>query len=261
MKFFKKNKSDQLLDNAKANSKIAAKAGGVGSFFKELQSLDVENYGNWSMPIRATTWSLIGVVVAGFGFTALSWSSLDLIKMEREDRTVLLKTYQEKMQKLKGAEQYKHQLVEIESSFNQQLQQLPKETEIPGLVDDLNRAGKQSGLKFEDLKLGVEIPKEFFIEQPIEIKAAGDFHSFGSFLESVASLPRIVAVKSFSIKENSPKDTLNTGMPKIEYTIHASTYRYLDNKDSKKVSDKDADGKASAKKEAVASSSAKEGEQ
>lgn len=242
MKFkMKKGKGDQLANNAKqkgntadnTNKNTSAKSGGLVSLIKELQSLDVENYGNWSAPVRVVTWSLIGLLVAGAGFTALSWSTLGLINMEKEDRVLLLQAYKEKTVKLKSAEQYKYQLVEIESNFNQQLQQLPKETEIPGLIDDLNRAGKQSGLKFEDIKLGIELPKEFFIEQPIEIKAAGDFHSFGTFLESVAKLPRIVAVKSFTIKEISAQESLTIGLPKVEYSIQVSTYRYLDNKNSK----------------------------
>lgn len=254
MKLFKKNKGDQLINSVKPKGDtVTAKSGGVLLFIKELQSLDVENYGNWSKPVRAVTWSLITVLVAGCGFAALSWSVLDLIQMEKGDRVVLLQTYQQKMAKLKGAEQYKHQLIEIESSFNQQLQQLPKETEIPGLVDDLNRAGKQSGLKFEDIKLGVEIPKEFFVEQPIEIKATGDFHSFGAFLESVASLPRIVAVKSFSVKEISPMDSMNSGLPKVEYSINASTYRYLNNLNSQPTakSAKAASGEEAAKNDST----------
>lgn len=236
---FKMKKGAKTPETPKQNkdvvatpNKVATKSGGIGALIKELQTLDVENYGNWSKPIQMLTWSMTALFVAGVGFGVASYTNIGLINMERDDRVLLLQTYKEKQEKLKGAEQYKQQLVEIETGFNQQLQQLPKETEIPGLIDDLNRAGKQSGLKFEDIKLGVELPKEFFIEQPIEIKAKGDFHSFGAFLEAVSKLPRIVAVKGFTIKDVGSEAGFEAGLPKIEYSIQASTYRYLEGKKS-----------------------------
>ena len=41
----------------------------------------------------------------------------------------------------------------MEANFNQQLEQLPKETEIPGLVEDINVSGVNSGLKFKNIGL------------------------------------------------------------------------------------------------------------
>lgn len=37
----------------------------------------------------------------------------------------------------------------MQANFNQQLEQLPKETEIPSLVEDINLTGVNSGLKFK----------------------------------------------------------------------------------------------------------------
>lgn len=39
------------------------------------------------------------------------------------------------------------------ANFNQQLEQLPKETEIPSLVEDINLTGVNSGLKFKNIRL------------------------------------------------------------------------------------------------------------
>jgi type IV pilus assembly protein PilO len=43
------------------------------------------------------------------------------------------------------------------------------------------------------------VKQEFFIEQPISIDATGDYHSFGSFVSSLAALPRIVTLHDFTI--------------------------------------------------------------
>lgn len=200
------------------------KAGKLSKLIKELQGLDVENYGNWSKPIQVTSWVVVGVAAAVIGFFATSNSLISLTETEIENRAVLVSEYETKYGKYDAATRYKDQLVEIEKRFNEQLQQLPKETEIPGLVDDLNRAGKQAGLKFETLQLGSEVSKEFFIEQPIEIEATGDYHSFGQFVSLVSALPRIVTIQAFNASVADDK----ARVPEVTYSIKASTYRYLD---------------------------------
>lgn len=200
------------------------KAGKLSKLIKELQGLDVENYGNWSKPIQVTSWVVVGVAAAVIGFFATSNSLISLTETEIENRAALVSEYETKYGKYDAATKYKDQLVEIENRFNEQLQQLPKETEIPGLVDDLNRAGEQAGLKFETLQLGSEVSKEFFIEQPIEIEATGDYHSFGQFVSLVSALPRIVTIQSFNASVADDK----ARVPEVTYSIKASTYRYLD---------------------------------
>jgi type IV pilus assembly protein PilO len=159
------------------------------------------------------------------GFFISSNSVIGLTSSEIETREQLIGEYQAKYAKYAGAVKYKDQLVEIEKRFNEQLQQLPKETEIPGLLDDLNRAGKQAGLTIESLQLGTEVNKEFFIEQPIEIEASGDYHSFGKFVEMVSALPRIVTIQTFTAGERN--EGVENRVPETKYVIKASTYRYL----------------------------------
>jgi type IV pilus assembly protein PilO len=120
------------------------------------------------------------------------------------------------------------QLQEMEARFNQQLEQLPKETEIPGLVEDINVTGVNSGLKFKNIRLENEVKQEFFIEQPIAIEATGDYHSFGAFVSGIAGLSRIVTLHDFEItaSENQEK---KTDIPKVDYSLKAKTYRYVGN--------------------------------
>lgn len=203
----------------------SGKVNKLGQLFKEIQGLDVENYGNWSKPVQVTSWVLAGTFAAVIGFIATSGSVIGLTSAEIENREVLISEYEAKYAKYAGAVKYKDQLIEIGKRFDEQLQQLPKESEIPGLVDDLNRAGKQAGLKIESLQLGMEAHKEFFIEQPIEIEASGDFHSFGKFVASVSALPRIVTIQTFSASEAEQAGSAR--VPETKYVIKASTYRYL----------------------------------
>jgi len=117
-------------------------------------------------------------------------------------------------------EEYRAQTVEMEASFEELLRQLPSETEVPGLVDDVTETGEGSGLEFENIGLQPEVVREFYIELPIDIDVEGDYHDFGTFVSGVASLDRIVTLHDFTISAENPTS--------LSMNIIARTYRYRD---------------------------------
>lgn len=163
-----------------------------------------------------------------FGFIR---GKIEAISQASAQEQNLLNEFREKESKLRNLQQYQIQLQEMEARFNQQLEQLPKETEIPGLVEDINLSGVNSGLKFKNIRLEPEIKQEFFIEQPIAIEATGDYHAFGSFVSSIAGLSRIVTLHDFTITGTENKEK-KSEIPVIDYVVKAKTYRYVGNADA-----------------------------
>lgn len=220
MVFKKKNSESDSVKTPKSDKP---------SLMQELQTLDVKNFGDWSKPVQAMSWGFIALAVAGFGYLSFISPVQSNINAASSERTVLIGELKNKRGEVSGLEQYKLQSEEMERRFNQQLQQLPKESEIPGLVEDIHRAGVTSGLTLQDLELQDEVPKEFFIEQPIAITANGQFHNFGKFVQAVSALPRIVTVQDFGIMiEDQAGINTPLKVPKLKYGINAKTYRYLE---------------------------------
>lgn len=116
-------------------------------------------------------------------------------------------------------EAYRAQMVEMNESFGALLSQLPGQTEVPGLLDDITFTGLGSGLQLNTIQLQSEVAREFYIELPIDIQVIGSYHDFGAFVSGVASLSRIVTLHDF---------TINTGTNRDELTMRiiARTYRY-----------------------------------
>lgn len=210
------------LDGVKT-AKAPKKKMTADQFFKQFQNLDNNNMGNWPAPVKATFMLFVFILVCGAGYFFLIKPTQEDIANAEAQQENLLKEFQDKDSRLRNAELLKQQLDEMEASFQQQLTQLPKETEIPALVTDINITGVQAGLKFKNIKLENEVSQEFFIEQPITIEAKGDYHHFGRFISGMAMLPRIVTLHNFEIQgEPDPKSEL----PVIDYKISAKTYRY-----------------------------------
>ncbi|ENW98034.1 hypothetical protein F900_03508 [Acinetobacter modestus] len=195
-------------------------------FFQQFNTLDMNNYGGWSLSVKVTCWIFVFLAVLALGYFVVIKSQLDEITNAQGQEQSLLNEFREKDSKLRNLQQYQTQLQEMEANFNQQLEQLPKETEIPSLVEDINLTGVNSGLKFKNIRLENEVKQEFFIEQPISIDATGDYHAFGAFVTGIAALPRIVTLHDFVVeaKEDSQK---KSDIPIINYSIKAKTYRYI----------------------------------
>jgi type IV pilus assembly protein PilO len=138
---------------------------------------------------------------------------------------------------LRNLQLYEIQVNQMEETFGQLLRQLPKESEIPGLIEDINFTGVGSGMQFNDIKVEPEMSREFFVELPISIKGQGDYHSFGGFISGLAALPRIVTVHNFNIVPMSQTNKANVEVPVLNMTLQARTYRYNDQVDAKSASD------------------------
>jgi type IV pilus assembly protein PilO len=90
-------------------------------------------------------------------------------------------------------------MMDIEKNFGALLGQLPSQTEVPGLLDDISDAGVANGLRFKKIGLGKELQKEFYVELPINISVGGGYHNMGDFESYVAAITRIVTMHDFSI--------------------------------------------------------------
>jgi len=145
------------------------------------------------------------------------------LEQQRAQEESLKQQFSTKAFQAANLEAYKEQMTEMETSFGALLRQLPSDTEVPGLLEDITRTGLGSGLEFEEIKLQPENTQQFYIELPINIKVIGSYHDLATFVSGVASLPRIVTLHDFEIKPEK-----SDAAAKLQMSIVAKTYRYND---------------------------------
>lgn len=199
----------------------------VRELIDEINSLDFENLGGWPMPAKVASAVLVLVAVLVLGYF-LSIKDLDSrhAQLQREE-TSLLKSFESKAFKAHNLEQYREQLAELERNFETLKNQLPKDTEVPGLLEDITQTGLTSGLQFKNIALKDEIEKAFYAELPIDIEVVGDYHAFGAFVSGVSALPRIVTLHDFKIV---PLKEKGEATAQLDMTITAKTYRYSESR-------------------------------
>lgn len=180
---------------------------------------DIEAIGVWPGPVKLLLIIVIFAACLGGGYwfhiKNLQSTLASVVQEEETLRTDL----ESKAVLAANLEAYRAQLDEMQESFGALLRQLPGETEVPGLVDDITVQGIGSGLEFSSIRLDSEVQQEFYIELPIDISVVGDYHDFGAFVSGVASLSRIVTLHDFDISTGESRSELLMN-------ITARTYRY-----------------------------------
>ncbi|WP_460155483.1 type IV pilus inner membrane component PilO [Pseudomonas sp. S2_H10] len=189
----------------------------------DINDLDTGNMGSWPPAIKCLLAGLLMLLVLAMGY---SFSTRDLesqLDLKREEESMLKEQFADKARMAANLDLYTRQLKEMQSAFGVLLRQLPGDTEVPGLLEDITRTGLGSGLEFEEIKLLPEVAQPFYIELPIQITVTGGYHELATFISGVAGLPRIVTLHDFDLAPVSPE-----GAPKLRLSILAKTYRYND---------------------------------
>ncbi len=186
----------------------------------DLAEVDWSAVGTWHIGVRAFLWgAAFALVMALAFFFHVNELNEKLDKITREEEA--LKTDFTKMARdAANLEKYRVQMVEMEEQFGALLRQLPTDTEVPGLLEDIDERGEKSGLTISAIDLQPEITREYYVELPIDVHVTGGYHDFGSFVSGVAGMPRIVTLHDYTI---TLKDD---GF--LDMTIQAKTYRYKD---------------------------------
>jgi type IV pilus assembly protein PilO len=189
----------------------------------DLSELDLNNIGSWPAAVKVITCFLVLVIILALGYQfQLKDRQLDLEQRSAEE-LALKEQFSSKAFQSANLEAYKSQMQEMELSFTGLLRQLPSDTEVPGLLEDVTRTGLNSGLEFQEIKLLPEITQQFYIELPIQISVLGRYEDLATFASAVASLPRIVTLHDFELKSEGVESS-----SRLRMNVLARTYRYND---------------------------------
>jgi type IV pilus assembly protein PilO len=189
----------------------------------DINDLDINNLGSWPSAVKTIAGALLLALVLAGGYFFYIQDLQAHLDQARNDETALREQFSNKAYQAANLPAYKAQMVEMENTFGALLRQLPGDTEVPGLLEDITRTGLGSGLEFEEIKLLPETAQQFYIELPIQITVTGNYHDLATFVSGVSSLPRIVTLHDFEIKPVDPKSP-----GKLRMSILAKTYRYND---------------------------------
>ncbi len=106
-----------------------------------------------------------------------------------------------------------------EAPYLETLRQLPYESGIPALIDDIAALGLAFNIEHNTLDLPAEKAAPHYVEQAIGLRLIGSYHELGAFLAGLAGLDRIVTSHEFLLRAADEPGQL-------ELDLTARSYRY-----------------------------------
>jgi type IV pilus assembly protein PilO len=185
----------------------------------DVNDIDFNRIGVWPVAGKVVVCvAAVAAIVALTFFMFVKELNMDLERVTAKE-SQLRGSFERKSFEAANLDAYRSQKEEMTKSLAALVSQLPSDTEVPGLLEDIDERGVESGLDINGIKLQPERAKEFYIELPIDIEMMGGYHDMGAFVSGIAAMPRIVTLHDYVMKMGADGALLS-----IE--IKAKTYRY-----------------------------------
>lgn len=109
-------------------------------------------------------------------------------------------------------------IARLELEWEKAKEMLPKEKELPSLIQQISTSGAKAGVSFSLFKPGSPFPKTDYTEIPVELKVVCGYHQLGRFLSNLGNLSRIVNIPSVRIATGGER-SITAELSAVTYTV------------------------------------------
>lgn len=196
----------------------------VSDILEQLGELDQDNIGSWPAWAHAGALIIVAAIILAAGTWYFVLPKQAELKQAQKHEQQLKQTFIDKHAKVASLDDYKKQVAHMRAQFGELLDQLPTQTEIPSLLNDISQIRLASGLEEKLFKPRPTVDKDFYIILPNAMTVTGQYHELATFVSRVASLPRIVTLNDVDI---TPVESGTDG--ELRMNLSVNTYRYIGN--------------------------------
>jgi len=197
------------------------------SLSAQFRNLNGLHPGLWPIAPRVLLALGVTAVVVLGGYFLYWQGQYDELEQGAQQEQKLRDEYTLKIAQAVNLDELKRQKEQVDKYVVQMEKQLPGKAEMAALLSDINNAGTGRGLSFELFKPSRVDVKEYYAEQPIELRVNGGYHDLGAFASDLAGMARIVTLNNISLEAKS-RDGKELPAGTLQLNATAKTFRYLD---------------------------------
>jgi type IV pilus assembly protein PilO len=182
--------------------------------------------------ILATLIVLLGALYFSFLYQPRSDAIeklVDGVEIARNEKAI-------KQQKASNLPKLQKDLQEWTVRLKEAVAQLPDSKEIPELLANISTKAREAGLEILLFRPRADNFRDFYAEIPVDIVVRGGFYNAVTFFEEIGKLNRLVNIDNIDLK--NPKVTGD--QVSLDISTLATTYRFLDEAERKKIADEKA---------------------
>ncbi|XLZ68184.1 type 4a pilus biogenesis protein PilO [Massilia sp. SR12] len=193
----------------------------------QFRNLNGVHPGLWPIVPRVLCAVGVGALVVLAGYFFYWQTQYEELEQGAAQEEKLRDEYKTKVGQAVNLDELKRQKEQVDKYVVQMEKQLPGKAEMAALLSDINQAGTGRGLTFDLFKPSRVDVKEYYAEQPIELRVSGSYHDLGAFAGDLAAMARIVTLNNISL-DTKTKDGKEAGAGQLQLNAIAKTFRYLD---------------------------------
>ena len=185
----------------------------------QFRGLNGRHPGQWPIVPRLLCGIGVFLVVLLVGWYFWWSGQLDDLDNGQQAEVKLREEYKTKIHEAINLDALLKQKSQVSEYVSTLEKALPSKAEMDALLSDINHAGSGRGLQFDLFRPGQVVVKDYYAEQPIDVRVVGSYHDIGMFSSDIANLPRIVTLNNLAL-------TFKDGTLTMDAV--AKTFRYLD---------------------------------
>jgi len=158
-----------------------------------------DNAAKWSLPGKVLLGCALAGLVLAIGEVSHGGPQRERLHGLEAREQALQQQLTEKTGLAASLELRTQQVRSMEDKVASLLGQLPGESEVPAVLEDLARLAAAHGVWVEGISVLDEMPRQLYIEQPMQISASGAYHDLATFVSALGGLPRVVTVQDVTL--------------------------------------------------------------
>lgn len=192
----------------------------------------------WNILHRIFFSILIVIIITGLAYKISFEKQHGVIKSSKSNITTKMNEFKKNNKLIADLPVVKKEVEILKANLEDLLKYLPDEVSMPHLLDSVYQSGKDSNIIFDEFKPGRERSTgEYYVIKPISIRTKTGYINLASFIQSIASLERIVNVFDVSVrkdnrqrKEDNNKSKANVKNTPLDVSMEMQTYIFSETK-------------------------------
>ncbi len=188
----------------------------------DLKKIDFNKLYLLKMPIQIGIGAALALLIVILAYFVVFSSQLsDLSELENKEAS--LKTeFESKAIQAANFNSLKTELEQLRKSFAILLKQLPTDTEVPRLIQELNIAATNNNMSMDSLQPQAIISADSIDILPYKIAITGSYEQLANFTKDVGSLSRIITIDNMNLLPVNANDANKAS--RLTLTATANTY-------------------------------------
>ncbi len=165
-------------------------------------SVLTHNAAKWPLPGKVLLGCALAGVVLLVGDLAYLSPSRERLREVEVQEVALQQQLAEKTVLAADLEERTRQFQLMQDEASVLLQQLPGESEMPGVLEDIARLALANGVLIESVTPLDRQFQPFYNQQPVQIGASGTYHDLATFMSALGGLSRIATVHDVALRRD-----------------------------------------------------------